>query len=97
MKSHIVRQNETGMYFTVKYYLTTILGVALVKDKKLATIFQEEGDEILAPNGVDKFSINKIRSKEFRWFLCCKGTKTDDVTFIELDAPVQPHFIETHI
>jgi hypothetical protein len=90
MKSYIVKLNETGEYFQVEYYIITINKVAFTKDKKKATIFQQGGDEILAPNGVDKISFNKIRSNEFSFFLHCKGIKANDITIEELDAPIQP-------
>ena len=90
MKSYIVKLNETGEYFQVEYYITTISKVAFTKSKKKATIFQQSGDETLAPNGVDKISFNKIRSTEFSFFLYCKGIKASDITVEELDAPIQP-------
>ena len=90
MKSYIVKLNETGEYFQVEYYVTTISKVAFTKNKKKATIFQQGGDETLAPNGLDKISFNKIRSTEFSFFLYQIGIKANDITVEEMDAPIQP-------
>jgi hypothetical protein len=90
MKSYIVKLNETGEYFQVEYYITTINKVAFTKNKEKATIFQDGGDETLAPNGVDKVSFNKMRSNEFSFFLHCKGVKSEDITVEYIDAPIQP-------
>ncbi len=90
MKSYIVKLNETGEYFQVEYYITTISKVAFTKNKKKATIFQQGGDETIAPNGIDKISFNKIRSTEFSFFLHQRGIKANDITVEELDAPIQP-------
>lgn len=90
MKSYIVKLNETGEYFQVEYYVTTINKVDFTKNKKKATIFQQGGDETIAPNGIDKVSFNKIRSTEFSFFLHRKGIKATDITIEEVEAPEQP-------
>ena len=90
MKSYIVKLNETGRYFKVEYEITTIRQVSLVGDKRKATIFQDSGNETIAPNGIDIISWNKIRSKEFSLYLYFKGIKSDDITIEELDAKEQP-------
>ena len=90
MKSYRVKLNETSEYFQVEYYITTIIKVAFTKNKKKATIFQQGGDETIAPNGIDKISFNKIRSNEFSFVLHQNGIKANDITVEELDAPIQP-------
>lgn len=89
VKSYIVKLNKTGKYFKVKYYLTNIIEISFTRLKNKATIFQNEGDEIIAPNKIDKVSFNKIRSSEFNAFLYFNKITKNDITVEEFYAPVQ--------
>lgn len=67
MKSYIVQCKETKKYFIVDFYLTHIASVSLTEDKNSATVFSDEGDDLIFPNG--KVSLNKIKTTEFNLFL----------------------------
>ncbi len=63
----IVMLNESGKYFHVKYYGTTITEVKMV-EKEMATRFRKFG------------TINIARCDDFSFFLHCKGVTSADIT-----------------
>lgn len=96
-KPFIVKLNERDEYFRVEYYLTTIINITFTKSKKKATVFQDGGDEIIAPNGKDKISLNKVRLTQFSLFLYLQGVTKDEITSEEVQSLPDPLFSKSQI